>query len=101
MKKYELALVVSVNVDDEVRNATIEQVKELITRFGGTVTDPGTCEKKKLAYEISHVKGQRPETEGFYNFIKFEADVTCPAEVESRLRIMENVIRFLIVKDGE
>ena len=48
MKKYELALVVSVNVDDEVRNATIEQVKELITRFGGTVTDPGTCEKKKL-----------------------------------------------------
>ncbi len=101
MKKYELALVVSVNVDDEVRNATIEQVKELITRFGGTVTDPGTCEKKKLAYEISHVKGQRPETEGFYNFMKFEADVTCPAEVESRLRIMENVIRFLIVKDGE
>lgn len=101
MKKYELALVVSVNVDDEERNATIEQVKELITRFGGTVTDPGTCEKKKLAYEISHVKGQRPETEGFYNFIKFEADVTCPAEVESRLRIMENVIRFLIVKDGE
>ena len=49
MNKYELALVVSANVEDEVRNATIEQVKELITRFGGTITDPGTCEKKKLA----------------------------------------------------
>ena len=101
MKKYELALVVSVNIDDEARNATIEQVKEIIARFGGTITDPGTCEKKKLAYEIKHVKGQKPETEGFYNFIKFEADVTCPAQVEDRLRIMENVIRFLIVKDGE
>ena len=33
MNKYELALVVSANVEDEVRNATIEQVKELITRF--------------------------------------------------------------------
>ena len=52
MNKYELALVVSANVEDEVRNATVEQVKELITRFGGTITDPGTCEKKKLAYEI-------------------------------------------------
>lgn len=95
MNKYELALVVSANVDEEVRNAAIEQVKELITRFGGTITDPGTCEKKKLAYEIQKMN------EGFYNFIEFEAEATCPAEVESRLRIMENVIRFLIVKDGE
>ena len=31
MNKYELALVVSANVDEEVRNATVEQVKELIT----------------------------------------------------------------------
>ena len=30
MNKYELALVVSANVDEEVRNATVEQVKELI-----------------------------------------------------------------------
>uniref|UniRef100_UPI0040260CBB 30S ribosomal protein S6 n=1 Tax=Lachnospira sp. TaxID=2049031 RepID=UPI0040260CBB len=95
MNKYELALVVSANVEDEVRNATVEQVKELITRFGGTITDSGTCEKKKLAYEIQHM------SEGYYNFIKFEADATTPAEVESRIRIMENVIRFLIVKDGE
>jgi len=95
MNKYELALVVSANVEDEVRNATIEQVKELITRFGGTITDPGTCDKKKLAYEIQHMN------EGFYNFIKFEAEPTCPAEVENRLRIMENLLRFLIVKDGE
>ena len=40
-------------------------------------------------------------SEGYYNFIKFEAEATCPAEVENRVRIMENVIRFLIVKDGE
>ena len=75
MNKYELALVVSANVEDEVRNATVEQVKELITRFGGTITDPGTCEKKKLAYEIQHM------SEGYYNFIKFEADAATPAEV--------------------
>ena len=95
MNKYELALVVSANVEDEVRNATIEQVNELITRFGGTITDPGTCEKKKLAYDIQHM------SEGFYSFIKFEAEAAAPAEIESRIRIMDNVLRFLIVKDGE
>ena len=95
MNKYELALVVSANVEDEVRTATIEKVNEFITRFGGTITDPGTSEKKKLAYDIQHM------SEGFYSFIKFEAEATAPAEIESRIRIMDNVLRFLIVKDGE
>ena len=30
MNKYELALVVSAKVDDEVRNATVEKAKEYI-----------------------------------------------------------------------
>ena len=95
MNKYELALVVSANVEDEVRNATVEQVKELITRFGGTIKDKGKSEKKELAYDIQRM------SEGFYSFIKFEAEATAPAEIESRIRIMDNVLRFLIVKDGE
>lgn len=48
MNKYELALVVSANVEDEVRNATVEQVKELITRFGGTITDPVLARRRSL-----------------------------------------------------
>ena len=37
--------------------------------------------------------------EGFYYFIKFESDANAPAEIEKNVRIMENVIRFLIVKE--
>ena len=44
MNKYELALVVSANVEDEVRTATIEKVNELITRLGGAVADAGRGE---------------------------------------------------------
>ncbi|MGN0481713.1 MAG: 30S ribosomal protein S6 [Lachnospiraceae bacterium] len=95
MNKYELAVVVSANVEEEVKNQTIEQVKELIARFGGNVTEVEDCGKKRLAYDIQKMK------DAFYYFVKFEAEATCPAEVESRIRIMENVIRFLIVKDGE
>ena len=39
MNKYELALVVSAKVEDEVRNATVEKAKEYITSLGGTITN--------------------------------------------------------------
>ena len=52
MNKYELALVVSAKVDDEVRNATVEKAKEYITTFGGTITNVDEWGKKRLAYEI-------------------------------------------------
>ena len=36
--------------------------------------------------------------EGYYYFIHFEADATAPAEIEARLRIMDNVLRYLCVR---
>ena len=92
MNKYELAVVVSAKIEDEERAAVIEKCKALIERFGGQVTDVDEWGKKRLAYEIQKMK------EGFYYFIHFESDSTCPAEVEKRIRIMENVIRYLCVR---
>jgi small subunit ribosomal protein S6 len=92
MNKYELALVVNAKIEDEARTATVDAVKELITRFGGTITNVDEWGKKRLAYEIQKMK------EGFYYFIQFDADSTCPGEVEDRIRIMENVIRFLCIR---
>ena len=95
MNKYELTVVVSTKVEDEVKVAVIEQVKDYVTRFGGTITNVDDQGKKKLAYEIQHM------SEGFYYFITFEAEAGAPAEIESNLRIMENVLRFLIVRVDE
>ena len=92
MNKYELALVVNAKIEEDVRLATVEKAKDYIARFGGTVTEVEDCGKKKLAYEILHMK------EGYYYFIQFESDSSCPAEVEKSVRIMENVIRFLCVR---
>ena len=36
--------------------------------------------------------------EGFYYFIQFDAETSAPAEIEKHVRIMENVIRYLCVK---
>ena len=92
MNKYELAVVVSAKIEDEDRVATIEKVKEYITRFGGTITNVDEWGKKRLAYEIQKMK------EGYYYFIQFDADETVPANVEKNIRIMENVIRFLCIR---
>ena len=92
MNKYELAVVVSAKIEDDERAQVIEKVKALVERFGGQISDVDEWGKKKLAYEIQKMH------EGFYYFIQFEADATAPAEIESHMRIMDNVLRYLVVK---
>lgn len=92
MNKYELALVLNAKIEDDARTATLEKVKEYIARFGGTVTNIDEWGKKRLAYEIQKMR------EGFYYFIQFDAEADCPAELEKRVRILDNVIRYLCVR---
>ena len=92
MNKYELALVVNAKPEDEERAAVVEKAKGYITRYNGVSTEVEEWGKKRLAYEIQHMR------EGFYYFIQFEADSTCPAEVERHMRIMDNVLRYLVVR---
>lgn len=92
MNKYELAVVVNGKVEDEGRAELIEKVKELITRFGGAITEVDDWGKRRFAYEIQKMR------EGYYYFIRFEADSTVPNEVEQRIRIMDNVVRYLCIK---
>ena len=93
MNKYELAVVVNAKFEDDARAAVIEKVQAYITRFGGQVSNVDEWGKRKLAYEIQKMR------EGYYYFIHFEAEATAPAEIEARLRIMDNVIRFLCVRE--
>jgi small subunit ribosomal protein S6 len=92
MNNYELALVLNAKVEDDVRTATLEKVKGYITRYNGNITNIDEWGKKKLAYEIQKMR------EGYYYFIQFEADAACPAELERHVRIMDNVLRYLIVR---
>lgn len=92
MNKYELALVISAKLEDDARADAVEKVKELITRYGGEITNVDEWGKKRLAYEIQKMR------EGYYYFIQFDAGSDAPAEIERRIRIMEPVIRFLCVR---
>ncbi len=95
MNKYELALVLDATIEDEARADIIEQIRGLTERFGGTVTDVDEWGKRKLAYEIQKMP------EGFYYFLQIDGASTTPGELEGRLRIMDHVLRYLIVKKDE
>lgn len=92
MNKYEMAVVLRPDLDEETKAAESQKVLDLITRFGGTIEKIDDWGKRRLAYEIKKVN------EGFFSFISFDAEPTVPAELESRMRIMENVLRYLIIR---
>ena len=92
MNKYELALVLNARLEEEARTKRLEEVKELVSKFGGDSVEIQDAGRKQLAYEIQKMN------DGHYYFIKFSANPTCPPELEQRLRIMEDVLRYLCIK---
>lgn len=95
MSKYELCVVVNAQIEDDARTAVVDNCKALVERFGGEITNVDDWGKKKLAYEIQKMN------EGCYYFIQFNAEGSAIHEVEQRMRIMDNVIRYLCVKQDE
>ena len=92
MNNYELCVVVSAKLEDEARAELVERIKDMIAKQEGNVTDVDEWGKKRLAYEIEKMH------EAFYYFIHFEAEPTAPAQIESRMRIMDGVLRYLCVR---
>lgn len=91
MKKYELMYVVVNNISDEEKDALIEKVSNLITKFNGVIESTEKLGTKKLAYEIDKKR------EGFYVLTNFEAEASVPAKVSETLRITDGILRFIVV----
>ncbi len=53
MNKYELCVVVNAKIEDDVRVATVEKVKEYVARYGGTVTNVDEWGKKEISLRNS------------------------------------------------
>jgi len=95
MNKYELGVVIRADLEEEVFRAELERVKGFIDRFGGTIEKIDDWGRRKLAYPINKL------TEGMYSFITYSSEGGTPKEVESRLRLQENVLRFLTIRRDE
>ena len=95
MNKYELGVIIRADLDEDVYRGEMDRVKGFVDRFGGSIDKIDDWGRRKLAYPIQKL------TEGMYTFISYSSEGATPKEVESRLRLMENVLRFLTVRKDE
>ena len=93
MRKYEGAFILLSNLEEDVRNAEIEKVKNIITSRQGTVDDVNEWGQRRLAYEIDKKR------EGYYVIIKFTSGADAVDEIDRICKISDNFIRHMITVD--
>ena len=94
MKKYEVMFIVNA-ANDEVIKAAVKLVQDTITRIGGTVDKVDEWGKRHLAYEVRH------QSEGYYVVVDFQAYPAEIKELDRVIKIHEEIIRHIIVKQDD
>ena len=96
MRDYELTVVLNPTLTREETAACWERIKRLVEERDGPMSGEEQWGTRRLAYPIQKV-GQI-YTEGTYLLGRFQLDPARAGEIEERLRLMEEVLRFLLVK---
>ena len=91
MNKYESIIIINPNSTEEAIKALEEKVTGLINA-NGKVESVENMGKKKLAYEI------KKNTEATYMLFNFEAKPELIAELERNYRIMDDILKFIVVR---
>lgn len=93
MRKYEAAIVLHPNLEEEQIEGLVEEYTAIIEDNDGSVTDVDEWGMRELAYEVNDL------TKGYYAMIKFEGESEIIDELTRVSKLKESVIRYLIVKD--
>jgi small subunit ribosomal protein S6 len=95
LREYEVLYIVRADLEDEKVQDAVKRVNTLIERSGGMIERTNLWGKRKLAYDVKHQK------EGSYVLQDFQLDPDRVPELESGLKITEEVLRHLIVRKPE
>ncbi len=94
MSKYELMVIIDPALEDDKKDAAIENVKSIIAE-AGEVSSTDVWGLRKLAYPI------QKKSEGYYVVMQFTAEPELPKELDRRLRIADAYMRHIIVSKDE
>ena len=92
MRRYELMLVLRLDVADDKSQALIDRTTRGITASGGQIVKVAPWGRRRLAYPIDRHR------EGSYHIILFEAPSDAIVELEHTLLITEEVLRHLVTR---
>lgn len=92
MRNYELMYIIRPDVDQEAVQAVTEKFQGIIAN-GGEILKAEAPKKQRLAYEIKKYR------EGTYVLVHFSAPASVVTELERVLKISDEIIRHIVVKE--
>jgi len=95
LRTYELVYIVTPEATEELIASIHEQVEQTTQRMGGSLSKTENWGRRKLAYEIKRQK------EGVYVLEVIEGTGELMKELDRRLKVVDQVIRHLVVRVDE
>jgi len=93
MNKYEVLYILESKLDDEAREKEIAKYSDFITSVGSEVSEVVKTTPwglKRFAYPIDYKK------DGFYVLMTFTAKADAIAELERRMKLSDNCMRYKV-----
>ena len=94
-RSYEVMFVIRPDVEETELDKIVETFSGYVTQGGGTVKSTEKMGRRRLAYTVQKFN------DGFYLLLIVEAPASLIAEIERRLRVSEQVIKFITVRTDE
>ena len=94
-RQYDMVFLVVPEKDDAGTLAVIDEFRKLLVDNGATIEKDESMGRRRLAYTV------KKRTEATYHNFLFRAPTACVAEVQRKLRLSENILRFLSVRIDE
>jgi small subunit ribosomal protein S6 len=94
-RDYELVYIVSPETSEPDVAELHTQIEQIVQRFNGTIEKSENWGRRKLAYEIGHHR------EGTYVVETIRGTGELMKEIDRRLRVLDSVIRHLVVRVDE
>jgi small subunit ribosomal protein S6 len=95
MRVYEELFIIKPDTPEEEVDGLVEQIQQVISNGKGTVDKTDKWGNRKLAYRIQKYG------EGIYVLIQFTSSPDLVKEVERRMRVSDQVIKFITVRIDE
>lgn len=92
MQTYELVVIVNPSFDEEKREKVLKGISELITSKKGEIISQDMWGRKQLAYPI------RKHTEGVYVLFNFNLSKDQINDIDYKIKVNEDIIRYLLIK---
>ena len=92
---YEVVFIIDPDTPDEEIKRLTENLQTIVTDQGGTITKSEVMGRRQLAYQIGR------KNEGVYVLFEIEGTGREIAELERRMRVSDQVIRYLTVRVDE